>query len=49
MLRGSYTFLVQTLEQKFRPLNWAEIKITGENVLEKLLFTHCNQTSYRAH
>jgi len=27
MLSGSSTFLVQTLEQKFWPLNWAEIKI----------------------
>jgi len=30
MLSGSYTFLVQTLEQKFWSLNWAEIKIKGE-------------------
>jgi hypothetical protein len=49
VLSGSYTFLVQTLEQKFLPLIWAEIKIKVENFLEKLLFSLSNRKSYRAH
>jgi hypothetical protein len=49
MLSGPYTFIVQTLEQKFWPINWAEIKTKCEIFLEKLLFALCNQNSYRAH